>query len=203
MLRAALEAVPARRRDPDRQQPADPRRSIRCARGGPPRTVLTQRGAAGIDGLIASAAGATRAGQPVLLVLGDVSFAHDLGGLLAARCGRRAARDPRDRQPRRPDLRGPADRARAASAPRSSGTSSPPPELDPAAVATALGAARDHRGLAGRGRDRGRRARSRRRGVTVIHAPVTATGAHDVRRAALELSLVADGPDRSSCRRNP
>jgi len=50
------------------------------------RTVLTQRGAAGIDGLIASAAGATRGGQPVLLVLGDVSFAHDLGGLLAARC---------------------------------------------------------------------------------------------------------------------
>ena len=54
--------------------------------GGAPRTVLTQRGAAGIDGLIASAAGATRAGAPVLLVLGDVSFAHDLGGLLAARC---------------------------------------------------------------------------------------------------------------------
>jgi 2-succinyl-5-enolpyruvyl-6-hydroxy-3-cyclohexene-1-carboxylate synthase len=47
--------------------------------------VLAQRGAAGIDGLIASAAGATRAGRPVLLVLGDVSFAHDLGGLLAAR----------------------------------------------------------------------------------------------------------------------
>jgi len=47
--------------------------------------VLTQRGAAGIDGLIASAAGATQAGRPVLLVLGDVSFAHDVGGLLAAR----------------------------------------------------------------------------------------------------------------------
>ena len=49
------------------------------------RTVLTQRGAAGIDGLIASATGASHAGQPVLLVLGDVSFAHDLGSLLVAR----------------------------------------------------------------------------------------------------------------------
>jgi len=47
--------------------------------------VIAQRGAAGIDGLIASAAGATYRGAPVLLVLGDVSFAHDLGGLLVAR----------------------------------------------------------------------------------------------------------------------
>src|SRR5262249_28337742 len=47
------------------------------AGGGAARPVLTQRGAAGIDGLIASAAGATWAGHPVLLVLGDVSFAHD------------------------------------------------------------------------------------------------------------------------------
>ncbi|HEV7556787.1 MAG TPA: 2-succinyl-5-enolpyruvyl-6-hydroxy-3-cyclohexene-1-carboxylic-acid synthase, partial [Kofleriaceae bacterium] len=53
--------------------------------GGPARVVITQRGASGIDGLVASAAGATRAGHPVLLVLGDVSFAHDVGGLLAAR----------------------------------------------------------------------------------------------------------------------
>ncbi|HSS02525.1 MAG TPA: 2-succinyl-5-enolpyruvyl-6-hydroxy-3-cyclohexene-1-carboxylic-acid synthase, partial [Kofleriaceae bacterium] len=58
------------------------------ATGGPVRTILTQRGAAGIDGSIASAAGATCAGQPVLLILGDVSFAHDLGGLLATRCAR-------------------------------------------------------------------------------------------------------------------
>jgi 2-succinyl-5-enolpyruvyl-6-hydroxy-3-cyclohexene-1-carboxylate synthase len=56
-----------------------------CGGGGATRPVLTQRGAAGIDGLIASAAGATWAGRPVLLILGDVSFAHDLGGLLAAR----------------------------------------------------------------------------------------------------------------------
>jgi 2-succinyl-5-enolpyruvyl-6-hydroxy-3-cyclohexene-1-carboxylate synthase len=48
--------------------------------------VLSQRGANGIDGLVAGAAGAARAAEkPVLLLLGDVSFAHDLGGLAAAR----------------------------------------------------------------------------------------------------------------------
>jgi 2-succinyl-5-enolpyruvyl-6-hydroxy-3-cyclohexene-1-carboxylate synthase len=54
--------------------------------GGKPLAVLGQRGANGIDGLIAGAAGAARAaGKPALLLLGDVSFAHDLGGLAAAR----------------------------------------------------------------------------------------------------------------------
>lgn len=44
--------------------------------------VLTQRGAAGIDGLVAGAAGAAWAtGRPTTLVLGDVSFAHDAGSL--------------------------------------------------------------------------------------------------------------------------
>jgi 2-succinyl-5-enolpyruvyl-6-hydroxy-3-cyclohexene-1-carboxylate synthase len=50
--------------------------------------VVCQRGANGIDGLIAGAAGAARAAeQPALLLLGDVdvSFAHDLGGLAAVR----------------------------------------------------------------------------------------------------------------------
>jgi 2-succinyl-5-enolpyruvyl-6-hydroxy-3-cyclohexene-1-carboxylate synthase len=48
--------------------------------------VASQRGANGIDGLIAGAAGSARAsGVPTLLLLGDVSFAHDLGGLAAAR----------------------------------------------------------------------------------------------------------------------
>jgi 2-succinyl-5-enolpyruvyl-6-hydroxy-3-cyclohexene-1-carboxylate synthase len=48
--------------------------------------VLSQRGANGIDGLISSAAGAASAtNRPVALILGDVSFAHDLGGLAAAR----------------------------------------------------------------------------------------------------------------------
>lgn len=47
--------------------------------------VLSQRGVAGIDGLIAGAAGAAgAAGRPALLLLGDVSFQHDVGGLAAA-----------------------------------------------------------------------------------------------------------------------
>lgn len=48
-------------------------------------TVLAQRGAAGIDGLIAGAAGSAAAsGRPTLLLLGDVSFQHDVGGLAVA-----------------------------------------------------------------------------------------------------------------------
>jgi 2-succinyl-5-enolpyruvyl-6-hydroxy-3-cyclohexene-1-carboxylate synthase len=48
--------------------------------------VLSQRGASGIDGGISSAAGAVGAsGFPTVLLLGDVSFQHDAGGLAAAR----------------------------------------------------------------------------------------------------------------------
>jgi 2-succinyl-5-enolpyruvyl-6-hydroxy-3-cyclohexene-1-carboxylate synthase len=48
--------------------------------------VLSQRGASGIDGGISSAAGAVAAsGFPTVLLLGDVSFQHDAGGLAAAR----------------------------------------------------------------------------------------------------------------------
>jgi 2-succinyl-5-enolpyruvyl-6-hydroxy-3-cyclohexene-1-carboxylate synthase len=55
--------------------------------------VLSQRGANGIDGLISSAAGAASAtSRPVALILGDVSFAHDIGGLASARLvGKRAS----------------------------------------------------------------------------------------------------------------
>ncbi|MFT3693192.1 MAG: 2-succinyl-5-enolpyruvyl-6-hydroxy-3-cyclohexene-1-carboxylic-acid synthase [Kofleriaceae bacterium] len=51
---------------------------------GGERIVLTQRGAAGIDGLIASATGAAQI-APTLLIVGDVSFAHDVGSLITAR----------------------------------------------------------------------------------------------------------------------
>ncbi|HTY97369.1 MAG TPA: thiamine pyrophosphate-dependent enzyme, partial [Solirubrobacteraceae bacterium] len=47
--------------------------------------VLCQRGANGIDGLISGAAGAASTGGRVTLLLGDVSFLHDVGGLWAAR----------------------------------------------------------------------------------------------------------------------
>jgi len=49
------------------------------------RRVIAQRGASGIDGLIASAAGAASTGAPVVLILGDVSFAHDVGSLALLR----------------------------------------------------------------------------------------------------------------------
>jgi 2-succinyl-5-enolpyruvyl-6-hydroxy-3-cyclohexene-1-carboxylate synthase len=52
------------------------RASARCVQ------VLSQRGASGIDGLISGAIGAVSAtGRPTVLVLGDVSFQHDIGGL--------------------------------------------------------------------------------------------------------------------------
>ncbi len=49
-----------------------------------PHPVLTQRGINGIDGLISAAAGAAAVRSPVTLILGDVSFMHDVGGLWAA-----------------------------------------------------------------------------------------------------------------------
>lgn len=49
-------------------------------------TVWFQRGANGIDGLISGAAGAAAAsGRPTTLLVGDVSFVHDVGGLRAVR----------------------------------------------------------------------------------------------------------------------
>lgn len=154
--------------------------------GGPARhRVLTQRGAAGIDGLIASAAGATRAGAPVLLVLGDVSFAHDLGGLLAGR----AASTPLailviDNAGGQIFAGLPVARADLGAAFERHWLTAP--ELDPTAIAVALGA----RGVTATTPAAVGAAITTAlatAGVTVIHAPVSASGARDVRRTAIEL----------------
>ncbi len=51
----------------------------------PPR-MLSNRGANGIDGTVSAAFGAAAVvAEPVVLMIGDVALAHDLGGLLAAR----------------------------------------------------------------------------------------------------------------------
>jgi len=51
-----------------------------------PLRCLSNRGANGIDGVVSSAFGASAAGLgPVVLAIGDVSFYHDMNGLLAAR----------------------------------------------------------------------------------------------------------------------
>ncbi|GAA0428518.1 2-succinyl-5-enolpyruvyl-6-hydroxy-3-cyclohexene- 1-carboxylic-acid synthase [Lentibacillus halophilus] len=47
--------------------------------------VLANRGANGIDGMVSSGMGAAASGAPVTLMLGDLSFFHDMNGLLAAK----------------------------------------------------------------------------------------------------------------------
>jgi 2-succinyl-5-enolpyruvyl-6-hydroxy-3-cyclohexene-1-carboxylate synthase len=51
-----------------------------------PIRVLSSRGASGIDGVVSSALGAAAASQGrVVLVIGDISFYHDMNGLIAAK----------------------------------------------------------------------------------------------------------------------
>ena len=55
------------------------------ASDGASLVVGANRGASGIDGLVATATGFSHGlGRPVVLVLGDQSFGHDVGGLAAA-----------------------------------------------------------------------------------------------------------------------
>ncbi|MDB5085509.1 MAG: 2-succinyl-5-enolpyruvyl-6-hydroxy-3-cyclohexene-carboxylic-acid synthase [Bacilli bacterium] len=50
--------------------------------------LFANRGANGIDGIVSSALGVSTACQPLVLVIGDLSFFHDLNGLLAAKLHR-------------------------------------------------------------------------------------------------------------------
>ncbi|MBX3156618.1 MAG: 2-succinyl-5-enolpyruvyl-6-hydroxy-3-cyclohexene-1-carboxylic-acid synthase [Deltaproteobacteria bacterium] len=164
-----------------------PIRVVDHASGGasPARAVLTQRGAAGIDGLIASAAGATVAGTPTLVVLGDVSFAHDLGGLLAAR----AARAPLailvvDNGGGQIFSGLPVAGAQLGEAAFAQHWLTPP-AVDARAVAAALGARVIHAPSPAAVAAGVAAALAGPAGATVIHAEVSTSGARDVRRAAI------------------
>jgi 2-succinyl-5-enolpyruvyl-6-hydroxy-3-cyclohexene-1-carboxylate synthase len=52
--------------------------------GGPMGQVLINRGANGIDGVMATALGVALTGRPVVVLIGDVAFLHDSNALLAA-----------------------------------------------------------------------------------------------------------------------
>jgi 2-succinyl-5-enolpyruvyl-6-hydroxy-3-cyclohexene-1-carboxylate synthase len=144
------------------------------------RAVITQRGAAGIDGLVASAAGATRAG-PTLLVLGEVSFAHDLGGLLAARSAVAPlvilVIDNGGGQ-----IFGGLPVADVSSRESLERHWITPPQLHISTVAAAIGA-RAVIAATPSEISHAVAAAAVTPGVTVVHAPVAATGACDVRRA--------------------
>ncbi len=49
-----------------------------------PLTVHANRGASGIDGVISSATGVAATGKPTVVLVGDLAFRHDLGGLVGA-----------------------------------------------------------------------------------------------------------------------
>jgi 2-succinyl-5-enolpyruvyl-6-hydroxy-3-cyclohexene-1-carboxylate synthase len=127
----------------------------------------------------------------VLLVLGDVSFAHDVGGLLATR----EARAPLailvlDNAGGRIFDGLPIAKTDAGSAFARHFTTAP--QLDPAAVALVLGAQAITAATPAAAAAAVAVAFAKS-GVTVIHAPVTPTGAHDVRRDALELVHTSAG----------
>ena len=65
-----------------------PIRDVDAFVGGDQRRlrIVSNRGANGIDGLVSSALGATAVSDgPIVLLIGDLSFIHDLNGMLAAK----------------------------------------------------------------------------------------------------------------------
>jgi len=90
---AVLATVAARAPDPSTLYVSNSMPVRDLDRFGRPReaavTALGNRGASGIDGMVSSALGAGSATEePLLAVLGDLAYYHDLTGLLAvARCG--------------------------------------------------------------------------------------------------------------------
>ncbi|HTE51589.1 MAG TPA: 2-succinyl-5-enolpyruvyl-6-hydroxy-3-cyclohexene-1-carboxylic-acid synthase [Kofleriaceae bacterium] len=149
--------------------------------------VLHQRGACGIDGLIAGAAGAaSAAGRPTALILGDVSFAHDLGGLAAARvAGAPLAVVVIDNAGGRI-----FEHLPVASAPGGAEALErfylTAPQIDLGAAAAAFGVAY-RRATDPTGLTEAVRAALASPGATLIHAPVAPHSARDVERAALAL----------------
>jgi 2-succinyl-5-enolpyruvyl-6-hydroxy-3-cyclohexene-1-carboxylate synthase len=125
----------------------------------------------------------------VLLILGDVSFAHDLGGLLAARAAHAPLAilviDNRGGQ-----IFAGLPVARTQTAATFERHWITPPDLDPAAVATALGVRATTAASPATAAAAIADALTTV-GVTVIHAPVSPSGAHDVRRSALEGFAIA------------
>ena len=49
-----------------------------------PLAVHAHRGASGIDGVISAAAGVAASGTPTTVLVGDLAFRHDIGGLVGA-----------------------------------------------------------------------------------------------------------------------
>lgn len=171
VIRAAIAAMPAGAQVQIGN--SLPIRVVDQVAAGGERVVLTQRGAAGIDGLIASATGAAEV-APTLLILGDVSFAHDVGSLVTAR----AAKHPLvilviDNAGGR--IFGGLPIAKSASAELMDRFFVTAPAIDPAAIASAFGirvGANVGEAFA-------------QPGPTVIHARVAPHGARDFRSAVL------------------
>jgi 2-succinyl-5-enolpyruvyl-6-hydroxy-3-cyclohexene-1-carboxylate synthase len=163
-----------------------------CPDSGHHRAVLAQRGANGIDGLIAGAAGAATH-APTLLVLGDVSFAHDAGALAVAR----AAHAPLaivvidngggrifDQLPLAEAELPPGQFARLWRT---------PPAADPIGLALAHGC-RAIRADAPAAIAAAVAAALERPGATIIHAPVDPTSAAAFRRAVIAALAIRQPP---------